>query len=125
MKLSEMIAQAIAELRDDGCDEPSNDDIRQMIYAIYFIAVEVEDIAKVRGGGKYELVASPWYDGLLTASESQRLFSGEQLAAYRCTCPLSPVRCSNPVGAQGGLCGPCSTGDHSGHWRAPRQEVGA
>ncbi|SRR6266496_3248869 len=74
---------------------------------------------------KYELVASPWYDGLLTASESQRLFSGEQLAAYRCTCPLSPVRCSNPVGAQGGLCGPCSTGDHSGHWRAPRQEVGA
>ncbi len=52
MRLSEMIAQAIVELRDDGCDEPTDDDIRQMIYVIYFIAVEVEDIAKVRGGDK-------------------------------------------------------------------------
>lgn len=48
MKLSEMIAQAIAELRDDGIDEPTNDDIRRMIYAIYFIHVEVEQIAKLR-----------------------------------------------------------------------------
>lgn len=29
---------------------------------------------------KYELVARPWYEGLLTTSESQRLFSGEQIA---------------------------------------------
>ncbi len=37
--------------------------------------------------------------------------------AYRCACPLTPIRCTTPVGASGGICGPCSTGDHTGHYR--------
>jgi hypothetical protein len=44
MSLSEMIAMAIVELRDDGCDEPSTFDIQRMIYIIYGIDVSYEDI---------------------------------------------------------------------------------
>jgi hypothetical protein len=40
--------------------------------------------------------------------------------AFSCACPLTSVPCSNPVGAQGGVCASCTTGDHSGH----RQAVG-
>ncbi|SRR6266496_376948 len=66
---------------------------------------------------KYDLVAKPWYDGLMTASESQRFFSGVTLAAHRCACPLLDVRCSNPVGAPNGLCASCANGDHRSHGR--------
>lgn len=34
---------------------------------------------------------------------------------YRCACPFSQIRCSNPVGGAGGVCHDCLSGRHGGH----------